>query len=60
VNASRLVYPLRRSQLELHWWLVRNVKAGDRQGMLAVEVIRTLQRCEAIARSLSPFDPTGL
>lgn len=40
--------------------LLRHWNPGDPRPASLVATIRTLERCERLARGLTPFDPSGL
>lgn len=63
MTAAHLIYPLRVEQDRIYHLLVS--KFGPRYGRSLItaqlaDTVIALERCEKIARSLTPFDPTGL
>lgn len=59
-QARGLIYPLRQLDDSMYRYLRSLTPPDPRGALIAIEIMPTLRRCEKIARSLFPFDPTGL
>lgn len=62
-NAGHLIYPLRVEQDRLYTLLTKRIGPLHGRTPATAELasaISTLGRCETLARSLTPFDPSGL